>query len=151
MAETVVSSLEDTELIGSWFSVVIGGEDCGFFTDVSGLSMDVVVVTTTDTNKRTETRKRPGFTQYNDITLTRTFSRDKFFYDWIDGIRNGTSGAYRKDGAINVYGADGTVQGQWDMLNIWPSSWSASDLTVDSDDLMKETVVLQVEQLIRKK
>lgn len=150
MPVTSAGPLQDQEYIGSWFSVEIDSGPKGFFTDVGGLAIEIGVVEKTDTMTDTTTRKRPGTTNYGDITLKRTLSADKAFWEWAKSIRDGKKD-FRKNGAIVLYDIGGTEVGRWTFENAWPSKWSASDLDVGTDDLMIEDVTLAIEFLKREK
>ncbi|MCB0967556.1 MAG: phage tail protein [Ilumatobacter sp.] len=148
MAVLSPGPVQDDELIGSWFEVTLDNGVTGMFSDVSGLAIEVQVVEQTMSSKDTATRKRPGTTKYNEITLKRTLSPDKKFWDWAKSIRDGKAD-FRTNGAVMLYDIGGTIIGNWKFENAWPSKWSASDLSVDTDDLMQEEVTLQVELLTR--
>lgn len=140
--------LQDTEYIGSWFTVELDNGIDGYFTDVSGLAIEIEVVEKTDSSKDTLTRKRPGTTKYSEINLKRTLSADKKFWAWAKSIRDGKKD-FRTKGAVVLFDIAGTEIGRWTFENAWPSKWSASDLDVGTDDLMVEEVTLQVELLKR--
>lgn len=148
MAVKIPGPVQDKEYVGSWFRVELDNGVDGFFTEVSGLAIEVNVVELTDAMNDTATRKRPGTTKYNDITLKRTLSPDKAFWDWAKSIRDGKND-FRTKGAIVLLDIAGTEIGRWTFENSWPSKWSASDLDVGSDDLMTEEVVLTTEFLKR--
>ena len=150
MPVTSPGPLQDAEYVGSWFSVELDNGIQGFFTDVGGLAIEIGVVEKTDTMKDTTTRKRPGTTNYQDISLKRTLSADKAFWNWIKSIRDGKK-EYRTKGAVVLYDIAGTEIGRWTFENAWPSKWSASDLDVGTDDLMTEEVTLTIELLKREK
>lgn len=142
--------VEDVEFVGSWFSVELSNGIEGFFSEASGLSIDVEVVDITDASKDTVTRKRPGTAKYSEINLKRTLGPDKSFWDWAKSIRDGKKD-FRTDGSIVLFDIGGTEIGRWNFTNAWPSKWSASDLDVGTDDLMQEDVTLQIELLTREK
>jgi phage tail-like protein len=150
MPVTSPGPVKDAEYVGSWFSVELDNGISGFFTDVGGLAVEVGVVEKTDALKDTVTRKRPGTTTYGDLSLKRTLSPDKGFWNWAKSIRDG-KGEFRTKGAVVLFDIAGTEIGRWTFENAWPSKWSASDLDVGSDDLMTEEVTLAVEELIRNK
>ena len=150
MPKTTPGEVKDVELVGSWFHITLDNGIEGFFTDASGFGYEVEVVEKTDTSTDTRTRKRPGTTKYQDITLKRTLSPDKKFWNWAKSIRDGTL-EYRTNGALVISDMSGTELSRWTFTNIWPSKWSASDLDVGSDDLMVEEVTLAVEELVREK
>ena len=150
MAVVSPGEVQDAELIGSWFEVKLDNGITGMFSDVSGLSIEVEVVETTLTEVDTVMRKRPGTTKYSEITMKRTLSKDKGFWEWAKGIRDGKT-EFRTNGAVMLYDIGGSMIGNWKFTNAWPSKWSASDLDVGTDDLMQEEVTLQVERLERDK
>jgi phage tail-like protein len=148
MAPKLPGALQDVEYVSSWFGVELDNGITGFFKEISGLAIEVNVVEITDSSIDTQTRKRPGTTKYTDITLKRTLSPDKKFWDWAMSIRDGNKD-YRTKGAIVLYDIALTEIGRWTFENAWPSKWSASDLDVGSDDPITEEVVLSVEFLKR--
>ena len=150
MPVTTEGNTTDVEYVGSWFTIELDNGITGFFTEASGLNIDIEVVEITSTNSSgdTTTRKRPGQTNYGDITLKRTLSPDKKFWEWAKSIRDGSL-EYRHGGAIVLHDMSGAEIGRWTFLNAWPSKWSASDLDVGSDDLMIEEVTLACEHLQR--
>lgn len=153
MAVTSPGLVQDAELIGSWFDVTIDLKPqklSGMFSDVSGLGVEINVVEFTTTGPKGDTviRKRPGTTKYSELSLKRTLSPDKSFWEWFKSIRDGKKD-FRANGAIMMFDISGTVIGNWKFENAWPSKWSASDLSVDTDDPMQEEITLQVEMLTR--
>jgi len=150
MPVTTPGQTKDIELVGSWFFIKLDNGIEGFFTDASGFGYEVEVVEKTDTSTDTRTRKRPGTTKYQDITLKRTLSPDKKFWEWAKSIRDGKLD-YRTNGALVVYNMAGDELSRWTFTNVWPSKWSASDLDVGTDDLMVEEITLAVEELKREK
>lgn len=148
MPITSPGALQDAEYIGSWFTLELDNGITGFFSEVSGLGIEIEVVEITDSSKDTVTRKRPGTTKYQEINLKRTLSPDKAFWNWAKSIRDGSKD-FRTKGAIVLHDIAGAEIGRWTFENAWPSKWSASDLDVGTDDLMQEDVTLQVELLKR--
>ena len=152
MAVLSPGDVKDVEMIGSWFAVTLDNGIDGNFSDVSGLSIEVVIVEQKTTTKMGDTLnlKRPGVTTYGDIVLKRNLTADKKFWEWAKKIRDGKLD-YRTNGAIVIYDMSGTEIGRYTFTNAWPSKWSASDLDVGSDDVMTEEVTLAIEALQRTK
>jgi len=151
MPVTTPGPTKDQERIASWFTVEVdAAAGAAFFSEASGLTMEIDVVENTQADSKgdTFTRRRPGVTKYSEITLKRTLTKDKTFYNWVKKIRDGNLD-YRSAGAIVLHGMDGTELERWTFEAAWPSKWAASDLDVGSNDLMVETVTLQVELLQR--
>ncbi|HWL41326.1 MAG TPA: phage tail protein [Ilumatobacter sp.] len=152
MPVSTPGEVQDVELIGSWFSITLDNGITGHFTDASGFNYEMEVVEQTDTMPTgdTRTRKRPGTAKYSDITLKRTLTPDKKFWEWAKSIRDGKLD-YRTNGSMVIHDMSGQELSRWTFTNVWPSKWSASDLDVGSDDLMVEEVTLAVEELVRNK
>lgn len=155
MAVTTPGAVQDVELVGSWFAIELtinGAEIQSRFSEASGFNYEVNMVENTSSgpNGDTITIRRPGTTKYADITLKRTLSPDKTFWNWAKSIRDGKLD-YRTNGSLVLYDMGGNELARWDFSNAWPSKWSASDLDVGSDDLMIEEVTLAVESIIRVK
>ena len=82
MPVTSPGAVQDAEYVGSWFVVELDNGIEGFWTDASGLAIEIEVVEKTDDGEGdTMTRKRPGTTKYQEINLKRTLSPDKKFWD----------------------------------------------------------------------
>ncbi len=150
MPVTTPGPVHDLEYIGSWFSLELDNGVTGFFKDISGLGIEVEVIEITDSSKDTTTRKRPGTTKYQEISLKRTLTPDKKMWEWVKSIRDGKPD-FRTKGAVVLFDIAGEEIGRWSFENCWPSKWSASDLDVGTDDPMQEEVTLQVELLKREK
>ena len=152
MPVTSPGPLKDAEFVGSWFSVELDNGITGYFTDVTGLAIDVGVVEVQATNEKgdTVTRKRPGTTTYGDLVLKRGLTKDKQFWDWAKKIRDGKDD-FRTKGAVVLHDIAGAEIGRWTFESAWPSKWSASDLDVGTDDAMVEEVTLVIELLKREK
>jgi phage tail-like protein len=148
MPVTTPADTQDIHYVGSWFGVELDNGIQGFFSEVTGLGIEVEVIENTLAATDTMTRKRPGTVKYTEMGLKRTLSPDRSFWDWANDIRNGNTD-YRTDGAVVLYNMAGDEIGRWTFNNAWISKWSASDLDVGSDDLMQEDVTLQVELLTR--
>lgn len=150
MPVTTPGETKDVELVGSWFFIQLDNGIEGYFTDASGFGYEVEVIEKTETMHDTRTIKRPGTTKYQDITLKRTLTPDKKFWEWAKSIRDGKLD-YRTNGSLVISDMSGAELSRWTFSNVWPSKWSASDLDVGSDDLMIEEVTLAVEELKRDK
>jgi len=150
MPVTTTGAATDAQFLGSWFSISIGTYS-GAFQSIGGLSageVQVVEVPTTTEKGENFIRKRPGSTSFGDLTLKRTFSADRYFYDWLDAVRQNKDD-WRRDGTIFLYDITGAVKGKWEFQRAWCSKWSVSDLDVGTDDVMVEDVTIALELLMR--
>ena len=153
MPASVPQSTVDEVFVGSRFAIELDNGITGEFSDASGFALEMGV-----TDKKVARLdgtisevKLPGTGKFQDITLKRTLTTDKSFYNWINDIRNRMTGEYRTDGAMVLYDFTGAEAGRWTFTNVWPSKWSASDLDVGTDDPMVEEVTLSCNELKREK
>jgi phage tail-like protein len=150
MTTIVPSDDSTTSIVSSLFAVEFG-PITGLFTEASGFSMDIEEVKSTRVTAegKSVTRFSPGTVKYGTITLKREFNGDKSFFTWHDNMCKGMK--EYQDGSIVMYSLDGTEVDRWNMNRAWPSKWSVSDLDAGGDDVVVETIELQIEFLERAK
>jgi len=93
-------------------------------------------------------RFRPGRLNYNDISIERLYGTDRFFSDWM-ALNASPVLTDRKSGQINLLDRAGEVIGTWEIRGAFISKWSISDQDSGSDDVMKESVEIAIEELVR--
>ena len=149
-------------LIAQNFFLEIDGETITYLSGVSGLDIEMDVVTTTQVGKDGKQqimKTRGGANKAPDLTLTRLApsdsSNDKI-WSWFNaihsgGMKNGDRAGARKSGSIVIYDSAHTEIARFNFTNAWPSKISTDALSVDSNDPVKESITLACESLIRKK
>ncbi len=80
-------------------------------------------------------------------------SNDKL-WEWFNDIRDkgihlADRTSNRKSGSIVMYDSTNTEIARFNFTNGWPSKISTDQLSVDSNDPIKETITLTVESLAR--
>ncbi len=150
MTTIVPGDATSTAIVSSMFAVEFKEIALGYFTDVSGLSIDIEEVQSTfrTAEGKTVTRFSAGTVKYGTITLKREFTGNREFWDWHDKMCKGEK--LFSDGSIVLYDLAGTEVDRWNILKAWPSKWSVSDLDAGSDDVLIEEIELQIEFLERK-
>jgi phage tail-like protein len=151
MTTIVPGDEKTTAITSSTFGVEFGTTASGFFTEASGLGMDIEEVKSTriTSDGKSVTKFSPGTVKYAAITLKREFNGNKEFWQWHDDMCKGDN-TYT-DGSIVMYNLKGEEVDRWNILRAWPSKWSVSDLDASSDSVMIEEIELQVEFLERAK
>ena len=139
----------DLEHLGSQFALELDGLEVERFTGCSGLAIEFEVVEEkhVDLTGTPRIHKRPGRVKYGDIVLKRGLSASTVLTDWSQTVVNGA--VERKNGSIVIYNSADAEVDRWNFENGWPSKWSASDLSADSDDVMIEEVTLSHDYLAR--
>lgn len=83
--------------------------------------------------------KMPGLSKYGPITLKWGMSTDKEFTDWVLQISQGT--VERKKITIQCMDdANKAVVAAWEVVNAWPSKYTAPDLKADDNGAAFESI-----------
>jgi phage tail-like protein len=127
---------------------------------VAGLSKVGSLKRTTEVVKHREggdpssTRKSPGRTEYEAITLERGVTHDKEFEQWANKVWNYGSGLgaevslkdFRKDIIIEVYNETGQVVIAYKVYRCWVSEFQAqADLDANANAVLIQTIKLENE------
>ena len=140
-------------ILGFHFALELQGKVTGYFNECSGIGSENEIVehkvVTPDGHQKV--MKIPGRLKWGDITLKRSLSNNKEFYDWAQEVVLGKHDKCRRDGSVAFHDAAGIEVGRWEFYKAFPKKWSASDLDVGSDDVMTEEITLAIEGLKRLK
>ena len=127
---------------------------------VAGISKVTSLKRTTEVVKHREggdpssSRKSPGRTEYEAITLSRGVTHDVAFEQWANKVWNYGSGLgvetslkdFRKDIIIEVYNEAGQLVLAYKVFRCWVSEYQAlPDLDANSDAVMIEHIKLENE------
>jgi phage tail-like protein len=128
----------------SRFSLEIDQVTWGFFKTVSGISTETDVIETMVTNNSGKRiiQKLPGQHKVGEITCTRVYTGDDYFYAWRQQVIEGKVATMRRNGSITAYNTLDTAVVKWDFINAWPSSWKVSDLDAKTNDAIEETITI---------
>ena len=129
---------------------------------VSGLDMEYDIVSTQQTGMSGKTqmiKTRGSIQKVADLSITRMAPMDAMsdpIWKWFGDIRNkgfaGTNRAgNRKNGSIVLYDSARNEVARFNFFNSWPSKISTDQLSVDSSEVVKESITLQIERLERVK
>jgi phage tail-like protein len=127
---------------------------------VSGLEIELDVVSIAQNGKdgkQQHIKTLGGVLKAPQITVTRMAPLDATkdpIWKWFLKIRDGGMKASarattRKHGSIVMYDTPGSRVGQFDFYNGWPSKIATDSMSTDSNEPMKETIVLEVERIER--
>ncbi len=121
---------------------------------VTGLLRTTEVVSHREGGDPSTSRKSPGQTQFDAITLSRGITNDTSFEDWAGlvwqsgpGPGAGTSLAdFRKDISIEIYNDAGQLVRAYNVLRCWPSQYQAlPDLDAGANAIAIEHIKLENE------
>jgi len=127
---------------------------------VAGVSKCSALKRTTEVVKHREggdpssSRKSPGRTEYEAITLERGVTHDKDFEQWANKVWNYGSGLgsevslkdFRKDIIIEVYNEAGQLVVAYNIYRCWVSDFQAqADLDANANAVLIQTIKLENE------
>lgn len=154
--------INNDPLIARNFFLEVDGEVVSILTSVSGLDveMDVATITQVGKNGQAQTVKTLGApNKAGDLSLVRQAVPDSTsdkLWGWFHSIR--TKGmqqdqrtTLRKNGSVVLYDASHKEVARFNFTNGWPSKIATDQLSVDSNDPVKETITLTIESLERVK
>ncbi len=149
-------------LIAQNFFLEIDGNVVSILSSVSGLDIEMEVVSTEQAgaNGKVQVVKTLGKSnKAPDISMVRMappdMAQDKL-WGWFNDIRDkgmklSDRTSNRKSGSIVMYDSSNAEIARFNFTNGWPSKISTDQLSVESNDPVKETITLTVESLARVK
>jgi phage tail-like protein len=121
---------------------------------VSALKRTTEVVKHRDGGDPSSSRKSPGRTEYEAITLERGVTHDKDFEQWANKVWNFGSGLgaevslkdFRKDIIIELYNESGQLALAYKVFRCWVSEFQAgADLDANANAVLIQTIKLENE------
>jgi phage tail-like protein len=133
---------------GYTFRVRWDGRVVAGITSVSALKRSTQVVEYREGGNTGATRKLPGVTGFEPITLERGISHDADFEAWARLVAGSTEQqvAFRKEVRIEIYDAGGRLALAYDVHRCWPSDYVAiHGLEAGSECTLIQSLTLQNE------
>lgn len=149
-------------IVSQNFFLEIDGSVVSILSSVSGLDveMEVVTIEQAGANGKAQIVKTLGkATKAPDLSLTRMAPPDSTqdaMWGWFNDIRDkgillSDRTNNRKSGSIVMYDSTNAEIARFNFTNGWPSKISTDQLSVESNDPVKETITLTIESLARVK
>lgn len=159
----MANSLVATDpIIAQNFFLEIDGAVVSILASVSGLDVEMEVASTQQVGKdgKSQTVKTlAGRNKAPDLSLVRMAPADSTadkMWGWFNdimskGILLSDRTNQRKNGSIVMYDSTHAEVARFNFTNGWPSKIATDQLSVDSNDPVKETITLTIESLARVK
>jgi phage tail-like protein len=121
---------------------------------VSALKRTTEVVEHRNGGDPSTSRKSPGRTKYDAITLERGVTHDPEFERWANKVWNFGSGLgaevslkdFRKDMILEIYNEAGQLAVAYNLYRCWPSEWqAAADLEGNANAVLIQHIKLELE------
>ena len=136
------------------FRVKWDGKYVAGISKVSGLKRTTEVVKHREGGDPSGTRKSPGRTDYDAITLDRGVTHDKEFEQWANKVWNFGSGLgaeaslkdFRKDIILEIYNEAGQLAIAYKVFRCWISEFqAAADLDANANAVLIQHIKLENE------
>ncbi|MCH5275804.1 MAG: phage tail protein [Lachnospiraceae bacterium] len=129
------------------YKVEIDGMEAGGFSEVSGFDASIDVIEYREGDMVQTPLKIPGLKKYGNITLKQGVTTSKVLYDWIiagvDGVVD------RKTITITLLDDEEKAAASWQVINAWPTKYTAPDFNATSSEVAIETLEIAHEGMTR--
>lgn len=152
MAKTTKDAVTGDPMVGSHFSLSMGGAVTGYFMEVSGIGSETEVTDhkiTFENGFGGAIRKIPGRLKWGDITLKRGITGNMDMYAWRKQVEDGMVDTARKNISILMHDQAGGIVAQWDVTAAWPSKISGPSIKSDTSEIGVEEITLVHEGILR--
>lgn len=129
------------------YKVEIDGLDAGGFSEVSGFDASIDVMEYREGDMVQTPMKIPGLKKYGNITLKQGLADSTVMYDWIIAGVNGA--VERKTITITLLDEEEAPAASWQVINAWPTKYTAPDFNATSSEVAIETLEIAHEGMTR--
>jgi phage tail-like protein len=108
------------------FHFYIDGVGQAVFTEVSGLSVEVMVQDYEEGGRNDHVHRLPGRVKVSDITLRNGITTSNDLWEWYKKILQGQF--ERRNISIVVVDQEGTERARWNFIDALPVKWTGPEL-----------------------
>lgn len=131
------------------YTVELGGLELGGFSEVSGFDASIDVIEYREGDKVQTPMKIPGLKKYGNITLKQGVADKDALYKWMaTGFEKDVN---RQTVTITLLDINGEPAASWQVINAWPTKYTAPDFNATSSEIAVETLELAHEGMTRTK
>lgn len=123
-------------MVGSFFQVD-AGEAIGYFTEVSGLTMEYDVFEYQEGGVNDFVHKLRGRMTFTNLVLTRGITHEESFVTWFLACREKTQ---RRDLSVTMLSHDLAPIRTWSFAGAFPVKWSGPGLKAASGEVAVEQI-----------
>ena len=141
-AYAMARTIEQDPLQSFMFKVSIPGLPTGVgFQKIGGLSREVAVVEYLE-NMYSHTHKLPGRESVGEVTFERGMYADDYLQSIYESVFNNNN--VRNTVVVQICDRFGKVRREFQMAECWFSKYEVGDLDATSDDVIIETLTMQM-------
>lgn len=129
------------------YKVEIAGIEAGGFSEVTGFDASIDVIEYREGDKVQTPMKVPGLKKYGNITLKQGLVDSNVLYEWMyAGVEKDVD---RKTVTITLLDIAGEPAASWQVINAWPTKYTAPDFNATSSEIAIESLELAHEGMTR--
>ncbi len=129
------------------YKVEIDGLEAGGFSEASGFDASIDVIEYREGDMVQTPMKVPGLKKYGNITLKQGVADSMVMYEWmIAGVEGEVE---RKTITITILDETETAAASWQVINAWPTKYTAPDFNATSSEIAIESVEIAHEGMTR--
>ncbi len=123
--------------------------ELGGFSEVSGFDASIDVIEYREGDKVQTPMKIPGLKKYGNITLKQGVADKDALYKWMaTGFEKDVN---RQTVTITLLDINGEPAASWQVINAWPTKYTAPDFNATASEIAVETLELAHEGMTRTK
>ena len=129
------------------YKVEIDGLEAGGFSEASGFDASIDVIEYREGDMVQTPMKIPGLKKYGNITLKKGVADSMVVYEWmIAGVEGEVE---RKTITITILDETETATASWQVINAWPTKYTAPDFNATSSEIAIESIEIAHEGMTR--
>ena len=129
------------------YKVEIDGLEAGGFSEASGFDASIDVMEYREGDMVQTPMKIPGLKKYGNITLKQGVADSMVMYEWmIAGVEGEVE---RKTITITILDETETAAASWQVINAWPTKYTAPDFNATSSEIAIESIEIAHEGMTR--
>jgi len=129
--------------INSYFVFEVDGVEIGYFTEVTGLSVNMTIEEIHEGGQNGYVHQMPGRMTWPHLIFKRGVTQSDALFDWMskssgEGFAGNGNKLTRSTGAVTVLDAEGTRLRAWEFDGIYPVRWSGPEFSSGSNEALQE-------------
>jgi len=126
------------------FKVEVEGITAAHFMAVTGISMEIEVLSFVEGGRPDRAHMLPGQGKQGSVTLKRGYVVDPGFYDWFEEVARLGEAAVtiRRDVHLVLCSEEQQELRRWTLERAWPKKWALDDLDANSGAIAVESLEL---------
>jgi phage tail-like protein len=129
------------------FILDLGEGPVGYFSEVSGLNVEVESIEYREGGGAPGVRKLAGRVRYGDVTAKWGLTSSRDLWNWLMTAASGQ--VERRHLSVILVTPGGAELTRWNLTDAWPRAWRGAELDAMGNDVAIETIMFACEGIER--